>query len=217
MRPLTDRTPKPLLQAGGRSLIEWQILRLVAAGVRDLVVNISHLGDQIVETLGDGSALGARITYSPETRALETAGGIVTALPLLGEGPFLAVNADIYCEFDFASLTKTARQLDNVAARDRVHLVLVDNPVHHPQGDFALGAAGQVEGAGGSRFTFSGIGLYQSAFFAAIRPGERRPLGPMLYQAAEQGRVSGEHYSGLWMDIGTPERLACLRTLLSRR
>ncbi len=217
MRPLTDRIPKPLLQAGGRSLIEWQILRLVAAGVRDVVVNVAHLGDQIMAKLGDGRELGARIAYSPEATALETAGGIAAALPLLGEGPFIALNADIYCEFDLASLASVAKRLQNAAAPDCVHLVLVDNPGHHAQGDFALDAAGRVQGAGDSRLTFSGIGLYQPPFFAQIRRGERRPLGPLLHQAAEQGRVSGEHYRGLWMDIGTPERLACLQTLLSAR
>jgi len=217
MRPLTDRIPKPLLQAGGRSLIEWQILRLVEAGVHDVVVNIAHLGDQIMAKLGDGRALGARIAYSPETTALETAGGIAAALPLLGEGPFIAVNADIYCEFDLATLAAIGKRLQNAAARDCAHLVLVDNPNHHAHGDFALDPAGRVQGTGDSRFTFSGIGVYQSGFFAAVRRGERRPLGPLLYEAAEQGRVSGEHYNGLWMDIGTPERLACLQTLLCVR
>jgi MurNAc alpha-1-phosphate uridylyltransferase len=212
MRPLTDRVPKPLLRAGGRSLIEWQIVRLVNAGIRDIVVNVSHLGEQIVAVLADGERLGARIAYSHEAVALETAGGIAAALPALGAGPFLAVNADIYCDFDYRRLASALVEDKGTACL--AHLVLVDNPVHHRDGDFALDAQGRLSSAQAGRLTFSGIGVYRPEFFAGIVPGERKALGPMLYAAIGEGRVSGERHRGLWMDIGTPERLQHLQRLL---
>jgi len=218
MRPLTDHTPKPLLEAGGRSLVEWQILRLVHAGIREIVVNVSHLGEQIAAALGTGDRLGARIAYSREPVALETAGGIALALPMLGERAFVAVNADIYCEFDFAALTRVAEHMEaDNGERASAHLVLIPNPEHHPQGDFGLDARGRVDGAAQARLTFSGIGVYHPTFFAGIAAGERRALGPMLHAAAARGRLTGERFDGLWMDIGTPERLAQLRTLLPDR
>lgn len=210
MRPLTDRTPKPLLRAGGRSLIEWQILRLAAAGVCELVVNVSHLGEQVVALLGNGAPLGVSIEYSREQQALETAGGIVAALPLLGPGAFIAVNADIYCDYDYARLRSGALRADDCA-----HLVLVDNPEHHRSGDFAPAPDGRLRSNGAPMLTFSGIAVYRPAFFAGIVPGERVALGPLLHAAAREGRLSGEHHRGLWMDIGTPERLARLQRRLA--
>lgn len=215
MRPLTDHTPKPLLAAGGRSLIEWQIRRLVAAGVCDIVVNVSHLGEQIVAALGDGDRLGADIVYSRESTALETAGGIALARPMLGDQPFLAVNADIYCEFDLSRLVAVAGQLGAGGPGSvQAHLVLVANPEHHPQGDFALDAAGRIRVSAEHRLTFSGIGVYAPSCFAGVAAGERRALGPMLHAAVRRGEVSAERFDGLWMDIGTPARLEHLRALL---
>lgn len=218
MRPLTDATPKPLLEAGGRSLIEWQIRRLVAAGISDIVVNIAHLGERIVTALGDGHALGVRVRYSHEATALETAGGIALALPSLGEGCFVATNADVYCDFDYSVLDRAARRLtcDSNPAQ-LAHLVLVPNPEHHPKGDFALSPAGQLTAAHGERLTFSGIGVYRPEFFSAVVPGERRALGPMLHAAVARGEVTGERFDGLWMDIGTPARLELLRERLRAR
>ena len=214
MRPLTDSVPKPLLRAGGRSLIEWQVLRLVAAGITDIVVNVSHLGEQIVAVLADGARLGARIEYSREAIALETAGGIALALPMLGTKPFVAVNADIYCEFDYARLAPAIALLQDESSERLAHLVLVDNPVHHRTGDFVLGPRGRLAGGTSGRLTFSGIGVYRPELFAGILAGERRALGPMLYAAIDEGRIFGEHYRGMWMDIGTPRRLRELQSLL---
>ncbi len=199
MRPLTDRVPKPLLQAGGKSLIAALIARLVEAGVTDIVINHAYLGQQIEDTLGDGRQFGARIDYSPEgEHALETAGGIIKALPLLGDAPFLVVNGDIATDFPFASLRGQRIDL--------AHLVLVPNPLHHPGGDFALAASGHLDGCGTQKFTFSGIGLYHPDLFAGAPSGVSR-LAPLLRQALSGQRVSGQLYTGFWMDIGTPERL----------
>lgn len=218
MRPMTDHTPKPLLEAGGRTLIEWQIIRLVDAGIREVVVNVSHLGEQIVAALGEGNRLGARISYSREPTALETAGGIALALPMLGERAFVAVNADVYCDFDFAALAQIAMRMDaDRAGRNQAHLVLVPNPDHHPRGDFALDCSGRVGESPDGRLTFSGIGVYEPAFFAGIAAGERRALGPMLHAAAGRGELTGQRFDGRWMDIGTPARLAHLRALLTER
>lgn len=207
MRPLTDHTPKPLLPAAGRPLIEHLILALVAQGFRDIVVNTAHLGEQIERHLGDGGALGAQIAYSRETEALETGGGIRQALPLLGDQPFLVINGDIATDFAFATLQ---RPLEGLA-----HLVLVPNPPHHPRGDFAL-EAGQVADAGTERHTFSGIGVYHPDLFRELAPG-RFPLAPLLRAAMAERRVSGELYRGFWMDIGTAERLDAYSAWLSAR
>lgn len=217
MRPLTDHTPKPLLRAGGRSLIEWQIVRLVAAGIRQIVVNVAHLGEQIVEVLGSGEALGASICYSREPVALETAGGIALALPLLGAGAFIAVNADVFCEYDLRGLVAIAdRMNEERSSCARAHLLLVPNPEHHSRGDFSLGVSGRIAPEGGRRMTYSGLGVYEPAFFASVVAGERRALGPMLHAAVARGEVTGEAFEGLWMDIGTPARLDELRKLLMR-
>jgi MurNAc alpha-1-phosphate uridylyltransferase len=200
MRPLTDRVPKPLLTAGGRRLIDYHLEALARSGIREVVVNHAHLGDQIEAALGDGRAFGLRIRYSPEGRALETGGGIHRALPLLGEGPFLVVNGDVWTDVDFGGLT--------LAASDLAHLVLVDNPAHHPAGDFAL-QSGRASVQGEPRLTFSGIGVYRAALFAGCRDGAF-PLAPLLREAMAAGRVSGERHAGTWVDVGTPERLAAL-------
>jgi MurNAc alpha-1-phosphate uridylyltransferase len=210
MRPLTDHTPKPLLQAGGKPLIVWHIERLVRAGITDLVINHAHLGQQIEQALGDGSRFGATIRYSDEGTALETAGGIAFALHLLGEQPFAVINGDIYCDYDFSHLPARAAALANSA--DMAHLVLVDNPEHNLKGDFCLAgdrivATPQIPIPKSQILTFSGIGLYKPALFASIARGSKAPLAPLLREQIAQGRVSGEHHPGIWMDIGTPQRL----------
>jgi MurNAc alpha-1-phosphate uridylyltransferase len=208
MRPLTDRTPKPLLQVGGKTLIEHLVERLAAAGLRELVINHAHLGAQLEAYLGDGRRHGVRIAWSREPEgALETGGGILHALPLLADPSFLVVNADIWTDYPFARL---AGRLTGLA-----HLVLVDNPAHHPQGDFVLDGD-RVRAGDGRHLTFSGIGVYHRDLFRGCVPG-RFPLAPLLRTAMEQGAVSGEHYSGGWYDIGTPERLAELERALAGR
>jgi MurNAc alpha-1-phosphate uridylyltransferase len=209
MRPLTDHTPKPLLQAGGKPLIVWHIERLAQAGFRELVINHAHLGRQIEEALGGGERWGVRISYSDEGKALETAGGIAKALPLLGDRPFLVVNGDVYTDYDFERLR--SQPMEGVAA----HLVLVDNPPQHPAGDFGL-ADGKLVEQGEERLTFSGIGVYRPEFFASVAPGVRAKLAPLLFAALASGQVTAEHYRGVWVDVGTPERLQALdRTLKS--
>lgn len=198
MRPLTDDTPKALLRIGGQTLIERHVHALSRAGISKLVINIAHLGEQLVTALGDGAAYGVEISYSREPEsALETGGGIFNALPLLGDGPFIVVNADIWTDFPFDSLPSHP---DGLA-----HLVLVDNPPHHPGGDFAL-TGGRVAQRGPVMLTFSGIGVYRPELFAACKPGVF-PLAPLLRQAMAAERVSGAIYRGSWFDIGTPERL----------
>lgn len=208
MRPLTDALPKPLLAAGGRALIEWHLARLSRAGFREVVVNHAHLGPLIEERLGDGARYGLRLRYSAEGEALETAGGIARALPLLGAAPFLVVNADIYCEFDFARLVPALERLARDPAGDLAHLVLVDNPPHHPGGDFALADGRVVEQ--GQKLTFSGIGCYRAELFAGVASGAKAKLAPLLRAAIAAGRAAGERFPGRWLDVGTPERLAVL-------
>jgi len=202
MRPLTDLTPKPLLQVAGKALIEHTILQLVGAGFTEIVINHAHLGAQIEAALGNGERYGARILYSPEgAQALETAGGIIHALPLLGKEPFLVVNGDIATDFPFETLHQVPVDL--------AHLILVDNPEHHAQGDFGLDGEGGVIENGKETFTFSGIGIYDPALFDDAPAGVSK-LGPLLRRAIGRRRVSGQKYDGFWMDIGTPERLATL-------
>lgn len=213
MRPLTDHTPKPLLMAGGKPLIVWHIERLARAGITDLVINHAHLGSQIEAALGDGSQFGVRIRYSPEHPcALETAGGIAHALHLLGEEPFAVVNGDIWCDYDFAQLP--ARVAALTATNDAAHLVLINNPTHHPNGDFGL-ADGRVTDPASSKLTFSGIGIYWPGLFAHIPRGTKAPLAPLLRAQIAQDKVSGEHYTGRWVDVGTPQRLEELDNSLS--
>ncbi len=209
MRPLTDDTPKPLLEAGGKALIVWLIEALARAGFTQLVVNVSHLGSRIERALGEGRRWGVHIAYSSEREALETAGGIAQALPLLGAAPFLAVNGDIHTDFDFSSL---AQALPADGAR-LAHLVLVDNPAHHPAGDFAL-TGPLVANEGAQRHTFSGIGVYHPALFASVQAGTRHALAPLLKPQIAAGRVTGEYYGGRWTDVGTPQRLRALDSAL---
>jgi N-acetyl-alpha-D-muramate 1-phosphate uridylyltransferase len=201
MRPLSDAIPKCLLEVRGKPLIEWVIEALARSGVDDIVINHAHLGNMIESALGDGRRLGVAIRYSREGEALETAGGIAKALPLLGNSPFLAVNSDIFCDFDFSALVR--RQL----GRHLAHLVLVANPPHHPEGDFVLDGA-KVSETGSSRLTFSGIGLYRPELFASVKPGSKGQIAPLLRAAMAQALVSGELHRGMWHDVGTPRRLA---------
>jgi MurNAc alpha-1-phosphate uridylyltransferase len=217
MGALSEQVPKPLLRAGGTSLIERQVRALVAAGMQELVINVSHHAQAIVSALGTGSALGARIRYSHEPAALETAGGIALALPLLGGAPFAVVNADLYCEYDYARLHRAQALLQRPDEQALAFVVLVDNPAHHPAGDFVLAAGGRVASGEGERLTFSGIGVYHPRLFADIVPGERARLGVLLHRAAAAGAVRGERFAGRWFDIGTPQRLADLRALLGDR
>ena len=205
MRPLTDATPKPLLRIGGQMLLERQVHALAKAGIRQLVINHAHLGEQIVKALGDGSAYGVEIAYSPEPEtALETGGGIFNALPLLGTEPFLVVNADIWTDYPFAGLPAG---IDGLA-----HLVMVANPAHHPGGDFSL-SGGQLAQRGPAMLTFSGIGIYRPELFAGCTPGAF-PLAPLLRTAMDAGQVSGEQYTGRWFDVGTPERLDAINRVV---
>ena len=220
MRPLTDKTPKPLLPVGGKPLIEWHLEKLAAAGVHYVVINTSHLADQFPDALGDGSRWGLRIRYAYEgTTPLETGGGMLNALPLLGSEPFIAVNGDIWTDADFAALPPEPAGL--------AHLLLVDNPPQHPAGDFVLDAHGLVQSHGADKLTFSGIGVYRHALLQNWRavigdaPGtEIKPprfkLAPLLRAAMEHGQISGSQHRGAWTDVGTPQRLAQLESELRR-
>ncbi len=207
MRPLTDHTPKPLLPAGDKPLIVWHIERLAKTGITELVINHAHLGAQIEEALGDGRRFGVQIQYSPEhPAALETAGGIAHALHLLGGEPFAVVNGDIWCDYDFAGLPQRAVAL--AASNDAAHLVLVNNPAHHPEGDFGL-QQGRVNDTQ-PRLTFSGVGVYRPDLFSQLDRNSAAPLGPLLRAQIALGKVSGEHHTGRWVDVGTPQRLTDL-------
>lgn len=199
MRPLTDRMPKPLLPVADKPLIEHTINQLVSAGFTDIVINHARFGQQIEDKLGNGKDFGAVIAYSAEgDEPLETAGGIINALPLLGKSVFLVVNGDIATDFPFAGLK-------NMTV-DRAHLVLVDNPAHHKDGDFGLDRTGRITENDELRLTFSGIGLYHPDLFSNTLPGKSK-LAPLLREAIKENKVTGQYYSGFWMDIGTPERL----------
>jgi len=214
LRPLTDAKPKPLLEVGGRTLIEWQVERLVRGGFTDLVVNHAHMGEMIVAALGDGTRFGARIRYSPESPALETAGGIVRALPLLAQDPFLVVSSDIHTDFDFATLHERIARIaaDPVAAT--AHFVLVDNPPWHSAGD--MGLSGGVVVRGGPRLTYGNIGVFHPRMFDGIEPGTWLKLFPWAYRFVEEGRVTGERYAGHWDNVGTVEQLAALDRRLTK-
>lgn len=226
MRPLTDTTPKPLLEAGGKRLIEWHLERLAAAGIRDIVINIAHLAERFPEALGDGDRHGVHIAYSREGEVpLETGGGMLHALRLLGEQPFLAVNGDTFTDFDFATLPV---EPDGVAT-----LVLVDNPPQHPRGDFGIDASCRLlpypDSPGAERtLTFAGIGVYRPAILDGWRavigdaPGARATpprfgLTPLLRAAIARGEVAWRHHPGVWTDVGTPQRLAELRSQLKEK
>lgn len=209
LRPLTDTLPKALVEAGAQTLLGRHIENLAQAGFRDAVINVSHLADRIVARFGDGDAR-LRIAWSREAEPLETAGGIAQARALLGAAPFLLVNADVWSDYDFARL----KDFDLGARLS--HLVLVPNPPHHPQGDFTLG--GDVVGnAPAPRYTYAGIAVISPRLVEDVRAGEKAPLAPLWRAAAERNTVSGELYSGYWNDVGTPERLAELRTRLDKR
>ena len=207
LRPLTDTLPKPLLQVRGKPLIDWHLERLAADGFREIVINVAHLGGVIMDLLGDGRRWGLTIAWSVESRALETAGGIAYARGLLGDAPFLLVNADVFCEYPFASLRAKA-DLGGLCG----HIVLVPNPPFRPQGDFSL-AQGRVGNLPAPRYTYSGIGVFDPRIVERVAAGEKAPLAPLLHEAAAAGRLGGEVYAGVWNDVGTPERLAELNRM----
>lgn len=207
MRPLTDNTPKPLLQINGKPLIQYQIEKLVSAGIKDIVINHAIMGDQIEAWFGNGRQLGANITYSAEgSMPLETGGGIFRALPYLGSDPFIAVNADIWTDYPYQDLPKTLT--------GQAHLILVNNPRHNPNGDFAM-HDGYICNQGTVRYTFSGIGVYSHELFRHSSNGVF-PLAPLIRKAAEGRQVTAELYQGIWIDIGTPERLQELSELIKK-
>jgi len=206
MRPLTLHTPKPLVRAGGVPLIEYHLRALQEAGFHEVVINHAWLGQQIEDYLGDGERFGLRITHSPEGEPLETGGGIFRALPLLGDEPFMVVNGDIWTDYPFKRLRMPLAGL--------AHLVLIDNPAHHPEGDFSL-IDGQVRDSldAGTRLTYSGIAVLHPKLFADCQDGPFK-LAPLLRAAMNQGQVTGEHFTGRWVDVGTHERLAEVEQLL---
>ena len=207
MRPLTDRVPKPLLPVAGKPLLQHHLERLASAGFTEVVINVSYLGEQIVARFGDGRALGLHIAWSRESEPLETAGGIATARPLLGETPFLLVNADVWTDVDFSRLKQRALALA------LSHLVLTANPPQHPNGDFTLDD-GRVGNGPAPRYTYTGIALVSPALVDGIAPGTKAPLAPLWRAAASAGRVTGELHTGTWDDIGTPERWSALEQRL---
>jgi MurNAc alpha-1-phosphate uridylyltransferase len=199
MRPLTDHTPKPLLPVGGRPLIEHHLVRLAEAGFRDIVINLSHLGQQIEDCLGDGSRLGVAIEYSREAQPLETGGGVFHALPLLGGQPFLVLNGDVWTDYPL-------QRLRDIQPR-RGHLVMVGNPGHLTHGDFYRRADGVLSEQGsGAKLTYAGIAVFHPDLFAGCQPGVF-PLRPLFVRAMQEGLLTSEHYTGQWLDVGTPERL----------
>lgn len=220
MRPLTDAVPKPLLKVGGHALIEYQLRNLARAGFSDIVINHAYLGEMIENALGNGGRYGVNIRYSPEKVVLETAGGIANALPLLtdqaGVLPFLVVNADIYCAMDYALLLPALDAMRSESDRRVAHLVLVSNPPHHREGDFAL-HGDQVTLTGNHKLTFSGIGIYRPQLFETVKPGLPVKLAPLLRQVMQEKKVSGEFFSGPWIDVGTPERLELLDQQFKRQ
>ncbi|PXF63931.1 N-acetylmuramate alpha-1-phosphate uridylyltransferase MurU [Kangiella spongicola] len=209
MRPLTDEHPKPLLKVDGRALIEWHIEALKDAGIKEILINTSWLGDQIPEYLGDGAYWGVNLTFSHEPTALETAGGIRKALDFFDDQPFIVVNGDVWSEYDYEKLLQQPTKL--------AHIVLVPNPEHNPQGDFFLRDDGLVIAEGNNRATFSGIGVYQPEIFKDLKEDEPLPLAPLLKELMVEAQVTGELFDGKWHDIGTPERLKELNQSFQRR
>lgn len=207
MRPLTEHTPKPMLRCGKEPLIGHHLRHLAAAGLSEIVINHAYLGEQIEAGLGDGTDWGVAIRYSPEcSGGLETAGGIATALPLLGSAPFLVINGDVYTDFSFSEALVVAQSL---AADTLAHLWLVPNPAHNPNGDFHLDAVGKIhsEHDQAPRYTFSGIGIYRPELFVNTSAHKPAKLAPLLRKAMREGRVTGALFEGVWLDVGTPERL----------
>ncbi len=219
MRPLTDACPKPLLEVGGKPLIVWQIERLARAGFQTIVINHAWLGERIEAALGDGSRWGVQLRYSAEHEALETAGGIVQALPLLeDEGRsevFVAVSGDVYADFDYATLNTRAEALEALTGPG-MHLVMVPNPAFHPNGDFGL-RDGTLSLDAQPRFTFGNIGLYDTRMFRDLPRGARRALTPYYRETIASGLASGELYEGLWENVGTPAQLQALDQRLRAR
>ncbi len=216
MRPLSDATPKPLLEAGGKALIVRQIEALARAGFDRIVVNVAHLAPQFTDRLGDGSALGVKLLWSVEPVALETAGGIATALPLLPPGPALVVSADIWSAFDYATLLPRMDAMAADPSAARVHLVMVSNPPYHPAGDYALAAGprGSLALAGDARLTYGNIGVYDTALFGELPRGVKLKLAPLLSGWIGRGLATGERYDGPWANVGTPADLARLDNTL---
>jgi MurNAc alpha-1-phosphate uridylyltransferase len=216
MRPLTDHTPKPLLRVAGKPLIAWHLERLAEAGIREVVINHAWLGEQLINTLGTGQPWGVSIAFSAESPALETAGGIARALPLLGQAPFLVINGDIWSDWPFERAAQIAQRLQT-SAWERAHLVLVKNPAHHPKGDFGLDEQGLATQTADHKLTFSGIGIYHPALFEGVCPNTPSALAPLLRRAMQQNAVTAEHHRGDWIDVGTPERLDELSNTLRMR
>ncbi|MGE5089287.1 MAG: N-acetylmuramate alpha-1-phosphate uridylyltransferase MurU [Candidatus Levyibacteriota bacterium] len=214
MRPLTDDTPKPLLAAGGKPLIVWQIEALARAGFADIVINVAHRGDLLMAALGNGAALGVRIRWSPEDEPLETAGGVATALPLLAPGPMLVVSGDIWTSFDYASLAPRIDAMASDPAAARAHMVMVPNPPYHPDGDFVL-QRGRLTLAATPRLTFGNIGIYDSALFAGLPRRVKLKMLPLYRDWIGRGIVSGERYDGPWANVGTPDDLRALDATLA--
>lgn len=223
MRPLTDACPKPLLKVRGRPLIAWQVLNLVRAGITEIVINHAHLGHMIEEELGDGSKYGAKIVYSREETALETAGGIANALHLLGDEPFVAVSGDIYCPyFDFSQVKDVLHDKDiwgnphPLDKRDVAWLYLTPNPWHNPDGDFAIDMY-TLSNEGAPKWNFAGIGVYRPEMFAGIQPGEHARFGPLMRKFIDLKQVGGEIYDGQWVNVGTIEQLEELNAPLAQK
>lgn len=216
MRPLTDTLPKPLLPVGGKPLIVWHIEHLVSAGFKHIVINHAHLGNMLEDALGNGSAWGAKLHYSAEGEALETAGGIAHALPLLGKEPFLVVNGDIFIDYDFGRAREMALAMRANPDLFAAYLVLTDNPLHHTRGDFALRHS-KVSMQGEPMLTFTGVGVYHPDIFRDIAPGSKAKLAPLLKTLVEYDLVRGEYFQGRWVDVGTPRRLTALDRLLTRK
>ena len=214
MRPLSDVTPKPLLPVGGKPLIAWQIEALARAGFRDIVVNVAHRAERMLEAIGDGATFGVRIAWSREAEPLETAGGIATASPLLAPGPALIVSGDIWTRFDYATLVPCMTALATDASR-RAHLVMVGNPPYHPDGDFAL-AGERLRLDGAPRLTFGNIGVYDTALFRELPRGVKLKMLPLYQDWIGRGLVTGERYDGPWENVGTPADLAALDAALTR-
>ena len=210
MRPLSDGTPKPLLEVGGKPLIVWQIEALARAGYTDLVVNAAHRAADLVRRLSDGAALGVRIAWSIEHEPLEVGGGIATALPLLEPGAVLIVSGDIWTGFDYASLRPRVAALGSAESSVRAHLVMVPNPAYHPDGDFHLSADGMVSRAAPPSLTYGNIGVYDTALFRGLPRGTRLPMLPLLIDWIDRRLVSGQRYDGPWSNVGTPDDLAQL-------